>query len=346
MQLSVIIPTRNRRDRLAGLLDSLALQAPVSFDWEAIVVDNGSSDGTSSLCAEKIGSATFPLRYVLEPRPGLHYGRHRGACEARGAVLGYLDDDMLVAPSWIQGVHLLVDDEAKAVVGRVLPEWEAAAPEWVDLLFQEIDGGRFSGYLSLLDLGESERRVAPSLLIGCSLFIGKDLLFSLGGFNPDGMPEDLLRFRGDGETGLMKKFSKAGLECYYDPRATVHHIIDSHRVTLDYVCSRAFRQGISDSYTSIRADGGLTEKGASPRKRLRNKSPADIIRAALGKVRQALRKEDHPEVRRRLRQAYLQGVEFHRAEVRRDPGLLNYILKETYLDGYTDFASTARASLE
>ena len=52
----------------------------------------------------------------------------------------------------------------------------------------------------------------------------------------------------------MAKFSAAGLKAFYVPQATAYHIIGTARLTIEYFCSRAFNQGISDSYTNIRND--------------------------------------------------------------------------------------------
>ena len=102
MRLSVIIPTHNRAPLLSRLLDSLP-QDPVPFDWEIVVVDNNSSDLTPKVVKRFQGFSAISIRYFLEPRIGLVYGRHRGAEESKGEILGYLDDDMHVSPTWLLG---------------------------------------------------------------------------------------------------------------------------------------------------------------------------------------------------------------------------------------------------
>lgn len=357
MLLSAIIPTRNRAQRLAELLDSLAVQEPVPFEWEVIVVDNASTDATAEVTRQKGENLPITIRYVLEPRLGLHHGRHRGAKEARGTFLGYLDDDTIVASSWIQGVRLLVQGQADAVVGRILPQWEAKPPDWLQAMIQA-RGGVF-GYLTLLDLGTVAKPVDPAYVWGANFLLPRRLVFDLGGFHPDAVPSDLLRYRGDGESALMRKFKQAGLRSYYDPMATVFHVIGADRLTLEYLCQRAYNQGISDSFTQIRAARGLPgspppnssnesrserlnshwERLKSLYGKLRRKSIADVVRIVGRRTKKTAartiskpRKEPYAEIRAKIDKAYRAGWQFHQNEVKSDPTLLEYVLRQTYLE--------------
>ena len=115
----------------------------------------------------------------------------------------------------------------------------------------------------LLDLGTVKKIVRPTYVFGGNCFLPKSLIYSLGGFHPDGVPKGSSRYRGDGETGLMIKFENSGFRSLYDPRATAYHIIGADRLTIEYFCIRAFNQGISDSYTHIRND--LSIRSGGPR---------------------------------------------------------------------------------
>lgn len=337
MLLSVIIPTRNRAAHLADLLDSLAAQEPVTFDWEVIVVDNASTDDTPEVARQKAAALPITIRYAHEPNLGLHHGRHRGAKEAAGTFLGYLDDDMILAPTWIQGVTMAAQGRADAVVGRVLPQWEVQPPGWVKALASE----GIDNYLGLLDLGTTARPVEPVMVLGGNAFLPRQALFELGGFHPDGVPTNLLRYRGDGETGLMVKFKQKGMRSWYDPRATAYHIISADRLTIEYICQRAYRQGISDSFTQIRAAHGLGEVPFSGHglgtfvEKLRTIRPAQAAQTVTRKVGKALGLASflpYHEIQEQIVQAYREGWQFHQDEVRRDPDLLTYVLKPTYLE--------------
>jgi hypothetical protein len=68
-------------------------------------------------------------RYFHEPMPGLLSGRHRGAQEARGEILSYLDDDVLLGPFWLEGVtEAFANPEVVLVGGPSVPEFQVKPP--------------------------------------------------------------------------------------------------------------------------------------------------------------------------------------------------------------------------
>lgn len=93
--LSIVIPAHNERHCLPALLNSLGplLQAA---DVEVVVVDNGSTDGTGELLA------TYPCSYVHSPhKVNPASARNMGVRASTGAVLAFLDADVVVMPRWI-----------------------------------------------------------------------------------------------------------------------------------------------------------------------------------------------------------------------------------------------------
>lgn len=103
MKLSVIIATRNRAHAIAGSLDSigasLANAAPI--DAEIVVVDNGSRDATSKAVEQWAAGCPFPVRLVMEPRPGLSVARNRALGTAQGELLVFTDDDCRLSKEYI-----------------------------------------------------------------------------------------------------------------------------------------------------------------------------------------------------------------------------------------------------
>ncbi|MGD9956352.1 MAG: glycosyltransferase family 2 protein [Candidatus Nanopelagicales bacterium] len=99
--MSVVIPTRNRRVRLSGLLDRLLADPG---DHEIVVVDDGSTDGTAAMLQEyaRRGGRVVP---VAGPSSGAAAARLEGARRATGDVVVLLDDDVLPEPGLVAG-HL------------------------------------------------------------------------------------------------------------------------------------------------------------------------------------------------------------------------------------------------
>ena len=120
MKVSVVIPSHNRSDALRLTLERLAKQ---HFDskWEVIVVNNNSTDDTD----EVVHSQSFPCELKLVHRhiPGaVAASRNAGAREATGDYLVFIDNDILVAPTFLQDhVHLLDSNPGCWIVGVVNP---------------------------------------------------------------------------------------------------------------------------------------------------------------------------------------------------------------------------------
>jgi glycosyltransferase involved in cell wall biosynthesis len=258
IQLSIVIPTLNRAKYLTGALASILEQTLDANRYEVVVVDNGSTDNTRQVVEEIRRQSGGRVRYVWEPSPGLHNGRHRGAREAYGEILLYGDDDIVASREWVEATWESFQDPTVGIAGgKILPEWEEDPPQWVLDLWVKDDVGMYLGYLGLIDLGDEKKFVSPGYTYGCNFAIRKTTLYECGGFHPDGMPQEQVRYRGDGETGLSGNAFNRGYKILYNPKACVKHIVPKSRMSEDYVCSRAFNQGISDSFTEIRKGCGV-----------------------------------------------------------------------------------------
>lgn len=102
IDVSVVIPARNEEAYIGRALRSVALQAWPLERLEAIVVDNGSTDGTARI-VETLAPSLAPLRVLLvqEPQPGRSRAKNRGAAKARGELLLFLDADSAMAPTLV-----------------------------------------------------------------------------------------------------------------------------------------------------------------------------------------------------------------------------------------------------
>src|SRR5258708_39416749 len=100
--VSVVISTRDRPDRLARCLPALlALQYP---GYEVIVVDNAPSTSATADLIRQTYADQPKIRYVREDRPGPSAGRNRGIMEARGEIIAFTDDDVVVDAYWLAGL--------------------------------------------------------------------------------------------------------------------------------------------------------------------------------------------------------------------------------------------------
>jgi glycosyltransferase involved in cell wall biosynthesis len=98
--LSVIIACRNAEATLGVQLDALSLE-PRHSEWEILLCDNGSTDGTIAL-AESYRAKLPNLRIVdAQERRGPAFARNTGATASRARYLAFVDADDEIAPGWV-----------------------------------------------------------------------------------------------------------------------------------------------------------------------------------------------------------------------------------------------------
>src|SRR5262245_358960 len=103
MKLSVLICTRNRAAKLAATLEKFFAQR-FSGNYELVIVDNASSDETGQVVEGFISRFPNRVRYLFEPRPGLSRARNTAIKAARGDIIVFTDDDVLVAENWLEEI--------------------------------------------------------------------------------------------------------------------------------------------------------------------------------------------------------------------------------------------------
>jgi glycosyltransferase involved in cell wall biosynthesis len=114
--VTVIIPTFNRAAWLPETVRSVLSQTVAPL--EILIVDDGSTDDTEAVC----GQFTEPVRYIRQDNAGVGAARNRGAAEARGEWLAFLDSDDLWTPDKleVQLAALAATGAAWSITGCVM----------------------------------------------------------------------------------------------------------------------------------------------------------------------------------------------------------------------------------
>jgi len=323
--LTVVIPTRNRADLLAPALESILKQDLAPSRFEVLVIDNGSTDDTQHVIDQYKGQLAN-LSGIYAPEPGLHTGRHAGMKAAKGDILVFADDDIEALPSWLSSIDAAFKDPQVAMVGgNNYPLFLQNPPDWLNRMWHR---ATFRGYksipsLSVIEFTQAPRKMSPYQIWGCNFAIRKEVLLQAGGFHPDGMPKELIRFRGDGETHVSRYVAESGLKCVFHPGASVHHKVTPERMTHAYFRQRGFNQGVSDSYTQLRQQDLPSASAKRP-----------FIKRALGltvRVLNLLR--DSAETRRAMEERQLghrEGFSYHQDAYRDDPEVREWVHRPTY----------------
>lgn len=185
--ITVLVPTFNRKDELCDLFRSLLNQTCRDFEW--LVVDDGSTDGSEEAIRSWARDASFPVRIIQQANQGKHVAVNNGFRHAAGLLTMTLDsDDMLVpdaieflkqkwthyiredSPGDICGISGLFQYEDGSTVGSPYPESEFISDFWTVRNKLRVTGDKKEVVLTALarqypyEVFVGEKRMPPSLL--------------------------------------------------------------------------------------------------------------------------------------------------------------------------------------
>ncbi len=251
MLISVLIATYNRCDSLKKMVDSFFLQQfDNSYEFELLLIDNNSTDSTKSYVNELIQQHKTNVRYIFEPRQGKSNALNTAIASARGEILAFTDDDVVIDINWLNNIARFArENEFDAVGGKVVPVYPANTPQWIKD-YKNILNGPIVNY----DNGDSIQKYDGKLLpfIGANMVIKKNVFESLGDFNVEFGP-------GAGtmgeDTAIFRKIFNNGKTIYYVPDVLVAHPVERSRITLTYIANWSIGMGQYYALKEINAPG-------------------------------------------------------------------------------------------
>jgi GT2 family glycosyltransferase len=241
--LSIVIATCADVESAVGCVE--AIQSAASGPYEVIVVENRPPRSTVARALEERFGGDDRVRYVEEPRPGLACARNAGLRAARGELVAFTDDDVIVAPAWLPAIRaaFAAAPRVDCVTGLIVP-LELDNP--TQLLVE-----RFAGYAKgflprvyALEEPPPDQPLFPYTAgyfgSGANIAFRTAALRELGGFDPvlgTGTPA-----RGCEDLDVCIRVLNAGSLLAYEPSAIVWH---RHPDTRAQLRRRAFDYGAS-----------------------------------------------------------------------------------------------------
>ncbi|MGA3189882.1 MAG: glycosyltransferase family 2 protein [Bryobacteraceae bacterium] len=219
--ISVVIVNWNRKELLHACLDSLAVQA--FSDFEVIVVDNGSDDGSVALVQEIMRAFPHPIRIIENhENKGFCAANNQGFAVSQAEYIALLNNDAEADPGWLQAMFDAIrvkPDVGESDVGMVASKilvWEN--PSIIDKCGHLIypDGQNRGRGHGQLDQGQFDRQTEALWPDGCAALYRRAMLDEVGGFD-----EEFFAYADDAELGLRARM--AGWNCLYAPGAVVRH---------------------------------------------------------------------------------------------------------------------------
>ena len=220
MKVSVAILSWNGRRHLETCLEALAAQRDPGVDWEILILDNGSTDGTAEWVRREIQPKLARVRLIESPvNLGFCAGNNRLVAEAAGDAVAFLNNDTRPRPDWLAA---LVD-----ALRAAPPDVAAVSGKIVDWSGEHLDFGRgvmtFDGHAFQLDfrrpLGRARVPAAGEELFfacGGNMLIRKESFLQAGGFD-----ESYFAYLEDVDLGW--RLWSGGERVVFVPDAVVHH---------------------------------------------------------------------------------------------------------------------------
>lgn len=231
--LSIVVCTFNRSKLLIKCLNSLVNQSASTDSFEVIVIDNNSTDETSTISSGYV-SRHKNFKYFKEDMLGLSHARNRGWQEAKGAYVAYIDDDAVAFPDWVDNsIDFIWNNQStvafggpyEAITDTPLPSW--FPPEY----------GHFNLGDSIISLDAQTQ-----FLCGTNMVFRRELLQEIGGFSSGlGMSGGKLSY-GE-ETRLQIELKRQGHTIYYVPSIRVKHLLASEKMRLRWLMKSVYSVG-------------------------------------------------------------------------------------------------------
>ena len=214
--ISVVVVNWNRRELLAKCLESLSRQTHPNY--EVIVVNNGSNDGSAEMVRDLAQSYPVPLRLIVNSANlGFCAANNQGFEASEAALIALLNNDAEAEPGWLSALEttILLHDDIGMAASKILV-WED--PRRIDkcghLMYPDGQNrGRGTGQI---DEGQFEHLEEVLWPDGCAAMYRRAMLEDVGFFD-----EEFFAYADDAELGLRGRI--AGWRCFYAPAAVVRH---------------------------------------------------------------------------------------------------------------------------
>lgn len=257
MRFSFVTCTYNRVDTLRRTLQALINQSFDPKNYQIIVVDNNSDDGTEDMCNKLIQqTSSRNIEYYKEINQGLSFALNRGIKEARGEYIVYVDDDETVGTEHLSRLEAYLTNYSyiEMAASAVIPIYEVAEPLWMSPFTQRLIGGYFNE-------GTTVKRLKGKKYPGTGHTIIKRVLYDkYGGYNTE------LGRKGAGLMGAEDKdmafrLIENNVECYYLPNIPVFHHIPQYKLSKEFFSKLTYAIGQSERVRTL----GISKKAYNRR---------------------------------------------------------------------------------
>lgn len=231
MKISIVIGTYNQKETLEMVLSSFADQTIPASDYEVVIIDSSSTDGTDQMMNHL--KVPHPLKYIVKENTGKSSARNHGVMEARSDIILLTDADMIAAKDLLEN-HLIAHHNKKnvSVEGTTynlkkkvtVDELDPESPQVEAYIKQRLRNGQ---------------KLKWSYFLSGNLSLRKDNFIKAGGF------DEKFSIYGWEDIELGYRLKKMGVPLIYSSKAANYHY---HFVSGEDMLKRKYNMGKSAAY--------------------------------------------------------------------------------------------------
>jgi GT2 family glycosyltransferase len=240
ISISIVIATKGRIDSLARLLESLSrLNRRTEIDHEVIIANNAPDESVArdvdAVVKRFSEPDARPRRVVRVNRAGKAVATNSAILLAKGTIIAFLDDDVAVAPGWLEAVADFFQNHSfEAMQGTIVLSPESEQDPEIQRMYHR--------YRTICLFPPRPAVEEIETLTGANMAIRKDMFTKVGLFDPRLGPG---QSGTSDDTELAERIIRASGRIGCAPKAVVYHEVDWNRLTEDYFRLRHEQQGRS-----------------------------------------------------------------------------------------------------
>ncbi len=242
--VTIAIPTYNRAPHLAQTLEGMISQDTSGlFDYEILIINDGSTDDTDLVIKKFQQRATVPVRCIRDEGSGYTHALNVAVQEFRGEWIAFFDDDQLAGPDWLASLLKVAQEQAALMVGGpVVLEIPDHILATLGPVCRDIFG-------ESPDVREPEKYAQnPPLPSGGNRLVHRSVFKKIGTFD-----EDMLT--GGCDRDFLLRAVNAEIPMAWAPEAVARHVISTGRITYHHIKWYSLQWGCSFAYTDRKHRG-------------------------------------------------------------------------------------------
>ncbi len=242
LTLDILVATHNRGPMLERAVRSvLAARQPVSLAVRVVAICNGCTDDSLERMRQVMAEAPGRVEFIWERRRGKSMALNVGISRSTADLIGMIDDDEEIHPSWLDVIaEAFQDPTLEFIGGPYVPVWRDRQPDWLPAEYLAVIGSA--------DAGPKRRPFGPEfpgILKGGNAVIRRTALARVGGYAEELGPGPSQRLFSCEDEDMYLRLLESGARGEYRPDLVIYHHVSAERLTRNYFRQWCFWRGVS-----------------------------------------------------------------------------------------------------